>query len=237
MASTTLMSLPTFSSYTLPLNKAKLHSNSTIVAPCLATFPSRKSRVPAARAQASGDGQDTAVDVHVNQGSTTNQAVEKRPRKLAMDVSPFGLLDPMSPMRTMRQMLDTMDKLFEDTMMLSPTGNRPTGAVRTPWDIKDEDNQIKFRFDMPGLDKQDVKVCIEDDFLVIKGEHKEEQSSQQGEESWSSLGQSFSCYNTRIQLPDNCEKDKVKGELKNGVLYISIPKTKVERKVIDVQIQ
>jgi HSP20 family molecular chaperone IbpA len=30
---------------------------------------------------------------------------------------------------------------------------------------------------------------------------------------------------------------KLRAELKNGVLYISVPKTEVERKVIDVQIQ
>ncbi|KAK4277632.1 hypothetical protein QN277_015601 [Acacia crassicarpa] len=57
-----------------------------------------------------------------------------------------------------------------------------------------------------------------------------------GDDSWSS--RSYSSYDTRLQLPDNCEKDKVKAELKkNGVLYINILKTKVERKVIDVQIE
>ncbi|XP_062119991.1 small heat shock protein, chloroplastic [Humulus lupulus] len=243
MASTLMSLLPT-SSYTLPLNKAKLSNKlaHTSIAPCLATFPSRQSRAPAVRAQASDEGKDTAVDVHVNQGSTSNQTVEKRPRRLAMDVSPFGLLDPLSPMRTMRQMLDTMDRLFEDSMVFSPRNRWPSGEVRAPWDIKDDENEIKLRFDMPGLDKEDVKVSVEDSVLVIKGEHKVEEeeatSAAPPEESWSGGGgKSFSSYETRLQLPDNCDEEKIKAELKNGVLYIFVPKTKVERKVIDVQIQ
>ncbi|KAE8661976.1 Small heat shock protein [Hibiscus syriacus] len=223
------------SSSPLVSNRATLPSSVKPIMPFSVSFPSKNchsNRISVVRAQAAGDhNKDTYVDVHVNKDNKgQGTAVEKRPKRLAMDISPFGLLDPMSPMRSMRQMLDTMDRLFEDSMAYPTTGRRE-GGVRSPWDIKEDEHEIKMRFDMPGLEKDDVKVSVEDDVLVIKGEQKKEESH----DDW--RNSNYSSYDTRLQLPDNCDKDKIKAELKNGVLFISIPKTKVERKVIDVEIQ
>ncbi|EHA8588566.1 Small heat shock protein, chloroplastic [Cocos nucifera] len=204
-----------------------------------------------------------SIDVHVDQNANKKgAAVERRPRRSTLDISPFGLMDPLSPMRTMRQMIDTMDRIFEDAMSFPGSSRTPAGEIRAPWDvmenenevkirfdmpglskeeirapwdIMENENEVKIRFDMPGLSKEEVKVSVEDDVLVIKGEHKKEEGSKEEDSWW--RGRSMSSYDTRMLLPDNCDRDKVKAELKNGVLLVTIPKTKFERKVIDVQIQ
>ncbi|KAL4560179.1 hypothetical protein LXL04_032328 [Taraxacum kok-saghyz] len=123
------------SSLLVPNAISKPSSKSFRPPPCYAFFPSSRSRLPVVRAQAEND---SSVDVQVsrNQGkaaTTANGSVERRPPST---ISPFGLLDPLSPMRTMRQMLDTMDRIFEDSMgfpLRSGTGT--SWNIRTPWDI------------------------------------------------------------------------------------------------------
>lgn len=134
-------------------------------------------------------------------------------------------------------MLDTMDRLFEDALTLPGSTRTGPTEIRAPWDIMEDDKEVKMRFDMPGLSKEEVKVSVEDDVLVVKGEHKvEKEGKEEGKESWWK-SRSLSNYNMKLMLPDDCEKDKVRAELKNGVLLVSVPKKEVERKVMDVEIQ
>lgn len=79
-----------------------------------------------------------------------------------------------------------------------------------------------------------MKVSVEDGDLVIKGEHKAEE---QKEDSWSS--RSYGSYNTRVTLPEHVKVEEIKAELKNGVLYVVVPKSKESPKknVIDVNVE
>uniref|UniRef100_A0ACD5TWF0 Uncharacterized protein n=1 Tax=Avena sativa TaxID=4498 RepID=A0ACD5TWF0_AVESA len=205
---------------------------------------------PLSTASAAQENRDNSVDVQVSQNGGNNQqgnAVQRRPRRAGFDVSPFGLVDPMSPMRTMRQMLDTMDRLFDDTVGFPTTRRSPAAAgeaPRMPWDIVEDEKEVKMRFDMPGLSREEVKVMVEDDTLVIRGEHKKEvgqgqgngaEGQGQGDGWWKE--RSVSSYDMRLALPDVCDKSQVRAELKNGVLLVTVPKTETERKVIDVQVQ
>ncbi|XP_078152230.1 26.7 kDa heat shock protein, chloroplastic-like [Carex rostrata] len=182
--------------------------------------------------------EDSALNVHVDEKAVEKkggkQAVQRRPRRASpLDISPFGLIDPFSPMKTMRQMLSTMDRLFEDTMTRSPSDGGL--EVRAPWDIMEDEKEVKMRFDMPGLSKEEVKVSVEDNTLVIKGEHTKEEGSEEKGEWWKE--RSASSYDMQLLLPDECDKSNIVAEFKNGVLLVTIPKRPVERKVVDVEIK
>eukprot|EP00252_Welwitschia_mirabilis_P004676 TRINITY_DN1496_c1_g2_i1.p1 TRINITY_DN1496_c1_g2~~TRINITY_DN1496_c1_g2_i1.p1 ORF type:complete len:223 (+),score=38.19 TRINITY_DN1496_c1_g2_i1:213-881(+) len=178
---------------------------------------------------------DQAVDLKQNAANTSlEKQKENRP---SQDVSSFGLVDAFTPMRTMRQMLDTMDTLFEDAMMVPPGGvgrgrggrtRKAAGAVRAPWDMMEDEGHLKVRIDMPGLSKEDVKISVEDNVLVIKGCPKKE------EDEWAR--RSHASYNSRLVLPDYCQSENIRAELKNGVLVVTVPKRKVGSKVVDIHV-
>ncbi|KAF8393214.1 hypothetical protein HHK36_021455 [Tetracentron sinense] len=98
--------------------------------------------------------------------------------------------------------------------------------------VKEDDKCYKLRYEVPGLTKEELKITVEDGFLVIKGEHKEEEGSD--DEQWSSYGY----YNTTLMLPVDAKVDEIKAEMKDGVLTITIPRTESQgRDVKEVEIQ
>lgn len=133
------------------------------------------------------------------------------------------VLDPFSPPRSVTQLLNMMDRFMDNPFV----GNRGMGGSRG-WDVREDENGLYIRMDMPGVDKENVKVCVEQNTLLIKGEgQKESEDEEYGRK-----------YSSRLDLPTNLYKiDEIKAEMKNGVLKVTVPRVKEEERKDVFQVQ
>lgn len=118
-------------------------------------------------------------------------------------------------------MLNLMDQLMEDPLQAS------RGGSRRGWDVKEDDKALQLRIDMPGLSKDEVKVMVEQNTLIIRGEGAD--AAEEGPRR----------YSGRIEMPPNLYKlDEIKAEMRNGVLKVVVPKAQeAERKdVLEVPV-
>ncbi|XP_038686827.1 23.6 kDa heat shock protein, mitochondrial-like isoform X2 [Tripterygium wilfordii] len=148
----------------------------------------------------------------LDSGRRSGRSVSRRGDDFFSDV--FGL----PPTRSVSQVLNLMDQ-FMDNPFLSASRGLGSG-IRHGWDARETDDALHFRVDMPGLGKEDVKVAVEQNTLIIKGEGE----AGEGEESGRR-------YSSRIDLPEKIyQTDQIKAEMKNGVLKVIVPKLKAEER-------
>ncbi|XP_050375124.1 small heat shock protein, chloroplastic-like [Argentina anserina] len=178
------------------------------------------------------------------------QQQQSQPKKRVAPTPPVGLWDRFPTARTVQQMMETMERMMDDPFVYSaqsggwapslPTESGGYSRGRTPWEIKEAETEYKMRFDMPGMTKEDVKVWVEEKMLVVKAEKAAKKKDgtgveeEEGEE-WSA--KSYGRYSSRIALPENIQFEKIKAEVKDGVLYITIPKAMSSSKVLDINVQ
>ncbi|OVA03096.1 Alpha crystallin/Hsp20 domain [Macleaya cordata] len=103
---------------------------------------------------------------------------------------------------------------------LSP--NRCKGAQKVVWDAREDEEAMYLKVEMPGLVKDHVKVSVKETTLTIEGrEEKEEYDDEDTPRRY--LGS--------LSMPPNFIKiDQIKVEVKNGVIRVSLPKVKKEKK-------
>ena len=89
-----------------------------------------------------------------------------------------------------------------------------------------------FKADLPGLNKEEVKVEVEDDrVLQISGERKVEKEEKK--DTWHRVERSSGKFLRRFRLPENAKMDEIKASMENGVLTVTVPK--VEVNTLDVK--
>ena len=92
----------------------------------------------------------------------------------------------------------------------------------TGCDVIDEGNQLRMKMNMPGLKKNEINLNVTDNSIEVTGEHKEEEKKKN---YLRKERRSMSYYQT-IPLSDKVIPGKVKAKLTDGVLDVTLPKSK-----------
>lgn len=122
-----------------------------------------------------------------------------------------------------RNEFDLLEDMFRIDPFFSEEGSK---VMKT--DIKEKNNEYLLAVDLPGYDKNDIKISVEDGYLNIHAktnnekEDKEEGKFVRKERYYGECSRSF-------YIGNNITEEEIKATFKNGTLKLVIPK-KEEKK-------
>lgn len=130
--------------------------------------------------------------------------------------------------RDMNNIQRRFDRLFEDVFTPVSREIPEMEAYTPPCDIEEAESHYVVSLDVPGMSRENLKVEISGDNLVISGHRKEENITSTGEPQVSERYQG-KFYRT-MSFPGLNEKSKVEAVYKDGVLRVAVPKAVAEKK-------
>jgi len=88
-------------------------------------------------------------------------------------------------------------------------------------DIHEKDGKIMVESELPGMEKKDINVRVEDGILTISGEKKTEAKDEK--DGYYRVERSFGKFERSVRLPSYAKDDTINASYKDGVLKIEIP--------------
>jgi HSP20 family protein len=132
---------------------------------------------------------------------------------------PFGAV-MRDPLRVMR------DLVMDPFRFLQIPAFRELGAGEMAWnpgfEVRETDDAFIFKADMPGIRPEDVDITLDGNELRISG--KREQETEQDEGRIHMYERAYGAFSRSFLLPDTADLDKVRSDLKEGVLTLVVPK-------------
>ncbi len=142
---------------------------------------------------------------------------------------------------------EEMERLFEDFLgrrWMSPLrGDLPRVGELAPFegrsprvDVKDRENDVQIRAELPGVSKDDLDVSVTDNTVTIKASTRQEQEEGQQEGDYYRREIAYGDFARTVALPADVDADSAKAHFEDGVLDLTLPKKEqAKRRRIQVE--
>ncbi|MFZ2466833.1 MAG: Hsp20/alpha crystallin family protein [Parvibaculum sedimenti] len=103
-------------------------------------------------------------------------------------------------------------------------------------DITEGSNEFTIKAEIPEVNKDDVKITIDNGVVTIQGERKQEKEEK--DKKFHRIERFYGSFSRSFSLPDNVNGNAAKATFKDGVLTLQIPKTaEAKPKGIEVKVE
>jgi len=100
-------------------------------------------------------------------------------------------------------------------------------------DLYEKDDHFVIKAELPGVDKNDIRVDLKDRVLSLSGQRTYDNEVK--EENYYRKERSYGKFQRAFSLPADVDSDKITAEFKDGVLRVEVPKPE-EKKAKQVTI-
>ncbi len=127
------------------------------------------------------------------------------------------------PVRSLDNMQDEVSRVFDSFFDARAYAGRSSDRGWDPdVDIVEDKDKVLVTVDLPGIEKDDIKVSVEENILTIKGERKAEKEEK--DKNYHRVERVYGSFCRSFSLPSKVDGQKIKASYKNGVLSIDLPK-------------
>lgn len=108
--------------------------------------------------------------------------------------------------------------------------NRMGSSMRTPdTDVVESEDQIRVIAEIPGMNRDDLNVSLENNILTISGEKTEEREEGSEKQNYHLSERRWGRFSRAFVLPREVEADEISANYQNGVLTVTVPKSEKAR--------
>jgi len=124
-----------------------------------------------------------------------------------------------------------MNTLFEDLFNGFPSkflqAELNPAQHQAPVNIRETEKAYLLELVAPGMDRQDIKVNMDDQLLTISAEKKT--NTQQENERVVRREYAFRSFTRSFTLDDSIDTERIQAKYDNGVLHLELPKKEAEK--------
>ncbi|MBI1804440.1 MAG: Hsp20/alpha crystallin family protein [Ignavibacteriae bacterium] len=103
-------------------------------------------------------------------------------------------------------------------------------------DVVEKESEFIVKAELPGVDRKDVKITVQNDILTISGEKRHEE--EKNDRNYQRVERSYGSFQRSFTLPSTVANDRIEAAYDNGILTVSIPKVEeAKRREIEVKVK